>query len=179
MVNKTMPPRTPAHDVTVDLLVVGSGTGMAAALAAHELGLSVVIAEKTAHVGGSTARSGGAFWIPGSSILPDQGAQALAEAGTYVRSVVGDSAPAERGQAFLDNGPAAVAMLERTTPMRFFWAEAIRTTTPSSPAAARKAAPANAVRSTPPSSARNGPGCGPASWRRRCRCRSPAPTTSG
>jgi len=123
MVNKTMPPRTPAHDVTVDLLVVGSGTGMAAALAAHELGLSVVIAEKTAHVGGSTARSGGAFWIPGSSILPDQGAQALAEAGTYVRSVVGDSAPPERGQAFLDNGPAAVAMLERTTPMRFFWAE--------------------------------------------------------
>lgn len=123
MVNKTMPPRTPAHDVTVDLLVVGSGTGMAAALAAHELGLSVVIAEKTAHVGGSTARSGGAFWIPGSSILPDRGAQALAEAGTYVRSVVGDSAPAERGQAFLDNGPAAVAMLERTTPMRFFWAE--------------------------------------------------------
>lgn len=55
--------------MSVDLLVVGSGTGMAAALAANELGLSTLIIEKTSYVGGSTARSGGAFWIPGSSIL--------------------------------------------------------------------------------------------------------------
>lgn len=120
---KKMPPRTSAHDATVDLLVIGSGTGMAAALAAHELGLSVAIAEKTAYVGGSTARSGGAFWIPGNSSLPETGPAALAEAGTYIRSVVGDSAPIERGRAFLEHGPATVAMLERTTPMRFFWAE--------------------------------------------------------
>ncbi|MGW4119589.1 3-ketosteroid-delta-1-dehydrogenase [Nocardia sp. NPDC004711] len=122
MAKKPMPPLTHAHESTVDLLVIGSGSGMAAALAAHELGLSTVIVEKTAYVGGSTARSGGAFWIPGNSTLPDTGSAALAEAGTYIKSVVGDSAPAERGEAFLEAGAEAVAMLERTTPMRFFWA---------------------------------------------------------
>ncbi|WP_067856224.1 3-ketosteroid-delta-1-dehydrogenase [Nocardia shimofusensis] len=122
MANKPMPPLATARDTTVDLLVVGSGTGMAAALAAHELGLSCLIVEKTAYVGGSTARSGGAFWIPGSSILPDSGATAIAEAQTYIAAVVEDSAPAERGRAFLDAGPATVDMLKRTTPMRFFWA---------------------------------------------------------
>ncbi|MFI9411286.1 3-ketosteroid-delta-1-dehydrogenase [Nocardia gamkensis] len=123
MAKKPMPPLTTARDTTVDFLVVGSGTGMAAALAAHELGLSSLIVEKTTYVGGSTARSGGAFWIPGSSILPDNGAAAVAEAQTYIEAVVGDSAPAERGQAFLDSGAATVAMMERTTPMRFFWAK--------------------------------------------------------
>ncbi|OBA66468.1 3-ketosteroid-delta-1-dehydrogenase [Nocardia sp. 852002-20019_SCH5090214] len=122
MAKKPMPPLTTAHEVIVDLLVVGSGTGMAAALAAHEQGLSSVIVEKTAYVGGSTARSGGAFWIPGNSSLPDSDPD-LAEARAYLRSVVGDTAPAERGQAFLDAGAAAVEMLERTTPMRFFWAK--------------------------------------------------------
>lgn len=120
---KKMPPLVPAHDTIVDLLVIGSGTGMSAALAAHELGLSVVIAEKTAYVGGSTARSGGAFWIPGSSVLPESHERGVTEAGTYLRAVVGDSAPAERGTAFLDHGAETVAMLERATPMRFFWAE--------------------------------------------------------
>ncbi len=120
---KKMPPLVPAHDTIVDLLVIGSGTGMSAALAAHELGLSVVIAEKTAYVGGSTARSGGAFWIPGSSILPEPHEPGVAEAATYLGAVVGDSAPAERGTAFLDHGADTVAMLQRTTPMRFFWAE--------------------------------------------------------
>ncbi|MBF6347498.1 3-ketosteroid-delta-1-dehydrogenase [Nocardia flavorosea] len=120
---KKMPPLVPAHDTIVDLLVIGSGTGMSAALTAHELGLSVVIAEKTAYVGGSTARSGGAFWIPGSSVLPEPHDHGVAEAATYLRAVVGDSAPAERGTAFLDHGAETVAMLERTTPMRFFWAE--------------------------------------------------------
>lgn len=122
MAKKPMPPLATARDTTVDLLVVGSGTGMAAALAAHESGLSSLVVEKTAYVGGSTARSGGAFWIPGSSVLPE-GDAALTEAQTYVRAVVGDSAPAERGQAFLDAGPATVEMLARTTPMRFFWAQ--------------------------------------------------------
>ncbi|MFI5717643.1 3-ketosteroid-delta-1-dehydrogenase [Nocardia sp. NPDC051750] len=123
MAKKPMPPLATACETTVDLLVVGAGTGMAAALAAHERGLSSLLVEKTAYVGGSTARSGGAFWIPGSSILPERGAAAMSEAATYVRAVVGDSAPAERGQAFLDAGASAVSMLERTTPMRFFWAQ--------------------------------------------------------
>lgn len=117
-------PVTPTHDTTVDLLVIGSGTGMAAALTAHELGLSTLIVEKTAYVGGSTARSGGAFWVPANPVLRKAGSgDTLDRAGTYIRSVVGESAPAERGAAFLDHGSATVEMLQRTTPMQLFWAK--------------------------------------------------------
>ena len=69
----TLPVR-PVHEMETDVLVIGAGTAMAAAMAAHELGLSTVIVEKTTYVGGSTARSGGAFWIPGNSALEAGGA---------------------------------------------------------------------------------------------------------
>lgn len=112
-----------AEDTTVDVLVVGSGTGMAAALAARERGLEVLVVEKTAYVGGSTARSGGAFWIPGNETLVSAGAPDTSEAARdYLRAVVGDSAPSRRWEAFLDHGRDTVAMLRRTTPMSFFWA---------------------------------------------------------
>ncbi|MFI5889825.1 FAD-binding protein [Actinoplanes sp. NPDC051513] len=46
-------------EISFDFLVVGSGTGMLAALAAAEAGLSVLIVEKTEYFGGSTVLSGG------------------------------------------------------------------------------------------------------------------------
>ncbi|WP_131724983.1 FAD-dependent oxidoreductase, partial [Mycobacteroides abscessus] len=64
-----IPAGTVASDIEIDLLIVGAGTGMAAALAASELGLSVLVVEKSHHVGGSTARSGGALWLPASPVL--------------------------------------------------------------------------------------------------------------
>ncbi|WP_186628762.1 3-ketosteroid-delta-1-dehydrogenase [Rhodococcus sp. BP22] len=117
-------PAPAVHDITVDVLVVGSGTGMAAALTAKELGLSALIVEKTEYVGGSMARSGGAFWLPANPILRDAGAGDSQErAHTYVRAVVDGSAPVERGKAFVDNSSATVELLQRSTPMKFFWAE--------------------------------------------------------
>ncbi len=114
---------TDPQNITVDLLIVGSGTGMSAALAAHELGLSTLIVEKTAYVGGSTARSGGAFWLPGSSILTDAGsADTPDKARTYVETLVGDDAPAEKARAFVDHIPDTIGMLRRTTPLKFMWA---------------------------------------------------------
>jgi len=109
-------------DTTVDLLVVGSGTGMAAALAAHELGLSVLIVEKSGYVGGSTARSGGALWLPACPVLREGGANDTAErAAIYLDSVVAGSAPRHRSTGFLTHASATVEMLRRTTPLRF-WA---------------------------------------------------------
>ncbi|WP_146362322.1 3-ketosteroid-delta-1-dehydrogenase [Arthrobacter yangruifuii] len=111
-----------AQDTTVDLLVIGSGTGMAAALAAAELGSSVLIVEKTAYVGGSTARSGGAFWIPNNPVLQKAGApDSPARATAYVDAVVGGTSPRARWETFLAHGSAAVEMLQRMTPMRFLW----------------------------------------------------------
>ncbi|PZQ46453.1 MAG: 3-ketosteroid-delta-1-dehydrogenase [Rhodovulum sulfidophilum] len=124
MPNTAIAPGPRAEDKRVDVLVVGSGTGLAAALAAREKGLSVLVVEKTALVGGSTARSGGAYWVPGNRALRDGGADtARAEAETYLDALVGDAAPRARREAFLDEGPAAIAMVERMTKLRFFWAE--------------------------------------------------------
>jgi len=115
-------PLTPARDLEIDLLVIGSGTGMAAALAAADAGLSTVVVEKTALVGGSTARSGGGFWIPGNSVLAEAGTSDSPDrAEQYLRAIVGDSAPEDRWQSFLRHGPAAVDMMRRTTPMKFQW----------------------------------------------------------
>jgi 3-oxosteroid 1-dehydrogenase len=112
------------RDTTVDLLVVGSGSGMAAALAAHESGLSVLIVEKSSVIGGSTARSGGAVWLPASPVLAESGAGDTAErADTYLKSLVAESTSPARALAFLANLTPAVEMLRRTTPMRLFWAK--------------------------------------------------------
>jgi 3-oxosteroid 1-dehydrogenase len=117
----TIPAGLAVADTSVDLLVVGSGTGMAAALAAHELGLAVLIVEKSAHVGGSTARSGGALWLPACPLL--RGAHDTPErAADYLDSVVGDSADRLRSIEFVNHVAATLAMLRRTTPLRFFWA---------------------------------------------------------
>jgi 3-oxosteroid 1-dehydrogenase len=113
----------PVDDTTVDLLVVGSGTGMAAALAAAERGLQVLIVEKSSYVGGSTARSGGALWLPASPILEENHAgDTMPRAQAYLASVVDGTAPQQRSEAFLSRLGETVEMLRRTTPMRFTWA---------------------------------------------------------
>nr|WP_090273914.1 3-ketosteroid-delta-1-dehydrogenase [Mycolicibacterium komanii]CRL66774.1 3-ketosteroid-delta-1-dehydrogenase [Mycolicibacterium komanii] len=120
----TIPDGLPMTDTNVDLVVVGSGTGMAAALAAHERGLSVLIVEKSAYVGGSTARSGGALWLPASTVIKgDGGADTAARAKTYLDAVVDGTAPAQRSDAFLANVGATIELLRRATPMRLFWAK--------------------------------------------------------
>jgi succinate dehydrogenase/fumarate reductase flavoprotein subunit len=121
--NNTIPPGLSIRDTAVDLLVVGSGTGMAAALAASEAGMSVLIVEKSSYVGGSTARSGGALWLPGSQVMDQGGADdSAARALTYLDALVDGTSPNERLTQFINNVRPMVDMLERTTPMKLFWA---------------------------------------------------------
>ncbi|TGD87065.1 3-ketosteroid-delta-1-dehydrogenase [Mycolicibacterium sp. CH28] len=120
----TTPPQAESSHTIVDLLVVGSGTGMAAALAANELGLSTLIVEKTAYIGGSMAKSGGAFWIPANPIMRRSGSSdSLDEGLRYLAAVVGDESPEARVRSYLENGSATVDMLSRMTPMTFVWDE--------------------------------------------------------
>jgi succinate dehydrogenase/fumarate reductase flavoprotein subunit len=57
---------TPAWDEEADFIVVGSGSGSIGALVAAEVGgAKVILLEKEAYVGGTTATSGFQCWMPG------------------------------------------------------------------------------------------------------------------
>ena len=93
-----------------DALVVGSGAaGMSAAVTAGHNGLNVLIVEKEPRFGGTTARSGGWLWIPGTSLARAWGIhESPDQARTYLRHEAGNSFDAARVDAFLTAGPEAV-----------------------------------------------------------------------
>lgn len=75
-----------------DLLIVGTGiAGTAAALAAASQGASVIMLEKMPFKGGTTAKSGGVFWIPDNASLKAQGI--VDERGAALRYMVRLSYP--------------------------------------------------------------------------------------
>lgn len=55
-------------ELSTDMIVVGGGAGMSAAIAADEEGLSVILLEKNAMLGGHTAFSGGLTLVTGSRL---------------------------------------------------------------------------------------------------------------
>jgi 3-oxosteroid 1-dehydrogenase len=106
-----------------DVVVVGSGAaGMTAALTAAQRGLTVLVIEKAAAFGGSTARSGGGLWVPGNEVLNRAGvADTPEQARDYLAHVVAGRAPAARQQALLEHGPDMVAFVRRHAPLEFAW----------------------------------------------------------
>jgi succinate dehydrogenase/fumarate reductase flavoprotein subunit len=110
------------HEVhECDVLVVGSGAaGMAAAVTARHRGHDVLIVEKEPRFGGTTARSGGWLWIPGTSLARAFGiCEAPDAARTYLRHEAGNNFDAARVDAFLAAGPEAVDFFTTKTAVRF------------------------------------------------------------
>ena len=63
-------------DFETDVVVVGSGAAAsAAAVAARSQGVTVIMLEKSPITGGTTAKSGGVYWIPNNSFLSASGVQ--------------------------------------------------------------------------------------------------------
>ncbi|HET8883708.1 MAG TPA: FAD-binding protein [Solimonas sp.] len=105
-------------DETRDFVVVGSGGGsMCAGLVMRDAGKSVLILEKTALLGGTTARSGGVMWIPNNPVMKRDGiADSDESAARYLDSVIGDAADAPgatpaRRRAYLFEAPRMIAFL--------------------------------------------------------------------
>ncbi|MCG2640690.1 MULTISPECIES: FAD-dependent oxidoreductase [Bradyrhizobium] len=104
-----------------DVLVAGSGcSGMSAAITARYRGLDVLMVEKEPRFGGTTARSGGWLWIPGTSLAKAYGIEeAPDQARTYLRHEAGNNFDAARVEAFLSAGPEAVDFFTTNTALRF------------------------------------------------------------
>ncbi|WP_033925856.1 FAD-dependent oxidoreductase [Sphingomonas sp. 35-24ZXX] len=99
---------------TYDVVIVGSGAaGAMAALRAADTGLKVVILEKTAKFGGTSATSGGVMWIPGHGMdgnADDTPDQALDYLGAVIKAPVNR----QRLAAYVHQAPKMLDFLRST-----------------------------------------------------------------
>ena len=104
-----------------DVLVIGTGaSGMATAVTAASQGMKVLVVEKEARYGGTTARSGGWLWIPGTRLATEQGIkEPVGAARTYMQHEATTHFDAARVDAFLANGPRAIDFFTKQTCVQF------------------------------------------------------------
>ena len=114
-------PNSPHSTLNCDLLVIGSGAGgLSAAVTAAHLGLSVIVAEKESHYGGTTAWSGGWMWIPRNPLATGAGMiEDIEKPLSYLRHELGDRFNASQAIAFLQNGPRMVEFFRQHTALQF------------------------------------------------------------
>lgn len=110
-------------DVSVDVLVVGSGNGgMTAAVCCYEMGAkNVLVIEKGEKYGGTSSYSGGGIWVPCSHYTKEAGAQdSLEEAREYLRHAIPDGTvdPAML-DAYIESGPQMLRFLHDRTQVRY------------------------------------------------------------
>lgn len=118
------PPQTADRVLECDVLVVGSGSAaLAAALTAAAGGLRVLVLEKTAWLGGTSAMSGGATWVPANHHARAAGlADSAEEALTYVRASAPEGWNVTEDalwQRFCESAGPMLETLEAHSPLRF------------------------------------------------------------
>jgi len=107
-----------------DVVVVGSGAaGMTCAITAAHHGLSVIVLEKDALLGGTAARSGGWLWVPGNR-GPAADGDSREAVQAYLDHVSGGRADTERVSAYLDATRPMLDFFERATQVEVDYREA-------------------------------------------------------
>ena len=116
-----MPSSPRPGDLSCDLLVVGSGAGgLSAAVTAAQLGLKVIVAEKSPQYGGTTAWSGGWMWVPRNPLAVEAGiVEDIDQPLSYLRHELGDQFDASRVLTFLHHAPRMVEFFRSHTALRF------------------------------------------------------------
>lgn len=112
---------TDAVTETVDIVVVGSGAGaLTAALTAAIHGASVLVLEKAARFGGTSASSGGGLWIPINHLMLAGGVDDNREdALRYLRALTDGDVDPQVVEAFVDQGPRMLRFLEQNSHVRY------------------------------------------------------------
>ncbi len=108
-------------DEETDLVVVGSGAaGLTAAVVADREGLEVIVLEKEAVYGGSTARSGGVAWIPNNHVMAKEGiSDSPEDALTYLKHNIGNRVAAAKLEAFVEHAPRMAAYIASNSELEF------------------------------------------------------------
>jgi 3-oxosteroid 1-dehydrogenase len=110
------------EELEYDVIVVGSGGGaLTGAALAAKAGLATLVVEKTAYIGGTSAYSGGACWLPGSQVQQRAGLPDSTEgARSYLAAILQEPDQA-KVEAFLTHAPELVAELEADDDIDFEW----------------------------------------------------------
>ncbi len=105
-----------------DVVVVGSGAAaLTGAWQAARAGLSVAVLERSPLLGGTSAYSGAACWLPGTDVQQRAGNGDSSEsARTYLNALLGDANFAKQ-EAFVSTAPDLVAALEQDPAIEFVW----------------------------------------------------------
>lgn len=81
----------------------------------------MVLIEKAAHFGGSSARSGGGVWIPNNSVLKRDGVTDTPQAAKMYLEAIVTGVSQDRIDAYLEHGPRTLDFILENSPLQMEW----------------------------------------------------------